>query len=88
MALLCLGFPLQEKGSVGSKVGTLSCCLAYVRCQSGAGDTLRQLSGPSLPTLIVAVAMDKLLEVGDAKMTEVTNDFVASKPKTTNEDMT
>lgn len=27
------------------------------------------MSGPSLPTLIVAIAMDKLMEVGDAKIT-------------------
>lgn len=40
VVLLCLGFPLKEKGSVGSKVGTLSCCLAHVRCQTGAGDRL------------------------------------------------
>ena len=52
----------------------------------GLGTALRQVSGPSLPTLVAAIAMDKLLEVGDAKRTDVTDDFVASKPKTTSAD--
>lgn len=49
---------------------------------------MRQVSGPSLPALMMAIAMDKLLEVGDAKMTEVTNYFVTSEPKTCNVDAT
>lgn len=51
--------------------------------------TLWQVSGPSLPNFnCSAIAMDKLLKVGDAKMTEVANDFVASKPGAASEDTT
>ena len=84
MALLCLGFPLKEKGSSGSKFGTLSCCLAYMRCQTGAGDLLMASiwAIPAHPHH--GNCSGRTAGAGDAKRTEVTNGFVAYKPKTTN----